>query len=265
MTSRSLPALPERAPLAMLDPRLKILATIALMVMGFAVGTPAQAALSASLLFLLLGLAELHVGRFFLSVLPILVPLLAVAALNLIFTRTGPVVWSWWVFSVTQGGVETALAYGFRVALIVCYGAILLATTPAGELSSALSSLLSPFRHLGAPVEEWAFVLSLALRFVPTLGDEFQAVREAQASRGGTIARGGPVQRLRSLAALMVPILAAALRHAERLSLALDSRAWESGAPHTRWRPLHFGAADGCALVTLAFYAVLLWVLGSLP
>ncbi len=265
MTSSALPAVPSRAPLVRLDPRTKILATIALMVLSFFVATPVQAALAAALVLLLLALGRLRVPRFARSVLPILIPLVIVAALNFAFTRTGPVIWSWWVFSVTQGGLEAALTYGFRVSLIVCFGAILLATTPAGELAGALASLLGPLRALGAPVEEWAFVLSLALRFVPTLGEEFQAVREAQASRGGTIARGRPIQRIRSLAALVVPILAAALRHAERLSLALDSRAWASGAPRTRWRPPRFSFADACALAALAAYAALLVALGSLP
>ncbi len=265
MSARTLPAPPSRAPLAALDPRTKILGAVALMVLSFFVASPAQAILAVGLVFALLALGRLHVGRFAFSVLPIVVPLALVAALNLVFTRTGPVIWSWGVLSVTQGGLATALTYGFRVTLIVCFGAILLSTMPAGELASALSSLLSPLRLLGAPVEEWAFVLSLALRFVPTLGQEFQAVREAQASRGGTVARGTPVQRVRSLAALVVPILAAALRHAERLSLALDSRAWESGAPRTRWRPLRLTLADAFAFAALALYAVLLVALGSLP
>ncbi len=263
--AQMLPPPPPRAPLATLDPRTRILGALALMVLSFFVATPVGALIAALFVIALLALGRQRIGRFLLTVLPIIVPLALVASLNLIYTRTGPVIWSWWVFSVTQGGLETSLTYGFRVGLIVCYGAILLATTPAGELAAALSILLSPLRHLGAPVEEWAFVLSLALRFVPTLGQEFQAVREAQASRGGPIARGTPMQRIRSLAALVVPILAAALRHAERLSLALDSRGWESGAPRTRWRPLRLTRADACAFGALILYAVLIIALGSLP
>ncbi len=251
----------DRSPLASLDPRTKILGAIALMAMSFFVGNLAQGALALAMVFSLLGLGDLSVGRFFRSVVPIVLPLIVVAALNLVVTRSGPVIWSWGFLSVTLDGAATALAYGFRVTLIVCFGATLLATTPAGELADAFARLLSPLRRLGAPVEEWALVFSLALRFVPTLAGEFHAVREAQASRGGTIARGRATQRLRALVALVVPVFAAALRHADNLSLALDSRAWESGGVRTRWHPLRFTGRDAAASAVLVFYAVILTAL----
>ncbi len=251
----------SRPPLQTLDPRAKVCLAVALMILSFAVAAPAQAALAAAMVFLLIGLGDLRVGRFWLSILPVLLPLALIAALNLIVTRTGPVIWAFGPFSITQGGALTALAYGFRVTLIVCFGAILLQTTTPTALTDALAGIFSPLARLGAPIEEWAFVLSLALRFVPTLGDEFQAIREAQASRGGTVARGRPAQRLRALVALMVPVLAASMRHAEGLSLALDSRAWESGAQRSRWHPLRFSGRDAAALSVVALYALVLFAL----
>ena len=109
------------------------------------------------------------------------------------------------------------------------------------------------------PVGPLALVLSLALRFVPTLGDELEGVREAQEARGGDLGRGGPVRRVRALVSVLVPALTGALRHAQGLSLALEARGYDPSRPRTVWRrPKVRGADVAFALACVAYLAVLL-------
>lgn len=252
------------APFCALDPRVKICLIVACMALGFCVNTPLQAALATAFLCLFVGLSRLNLVRFVLSTLPVIAPLLFVTTLNLWITRTGSIVWAWGVFSVTSDGLAAALLYGGRVSLIVGYGALLLATTAPNRLTDAFASLLAPLRVVHAPVKELAFVLSLALLFAPTLADEFEAIREAQASRGGAIAKGTVVGRFRALLSLVVPVLVAALRHAEGLSLALDSRAWESGGTRTQWHPFKIRASDLSFVALGIVYGALLLFAGRL-
>lgn len=124
---------------------------------------------------------------------------------------------------ITTGGLMVAVLYSCRLALVIILGAVFLATTTPTAMTDAFGSLLLPFK-LGWHTQEVALVMSLALRFLPTLSDETKAIIDAQSARGGTSETGSPATRVKALFAIIVPILVAALRHADNLSLALDAR-----------------------------------------
>lgn len=247
------------SPLHRADPRVKTLAVAAVMAATFLVATPAQALLALGAFLGLCAMARTSPLRCLRTCLPVVAALVLVSCLNLLVTRTGPVVWSAGPLSVTEGGLDWAALYSVRLTLLVLTGSLLLSTTTPTELTGAFSSLLSPLARLGVPVGPLALVLSLALRFVPTLGDELEGVREAQEARGGDLGGGGPVRRVRALVSVLVPALTGALRHAQGLSLALEARGYDPSRPRTVWRrPKVRGADVAFALACVAYLAVLL-------
>ncbi|WP_241677192.1 energy-coupling factor transporter transmembrane component T, partial [Bifidobacterium jacchi] len=144
--------------------------------------------------------------------------------------------------------------YTCRLALVIILGAVFLATTTPTAMTDAFGSLLSPLRRFGMHTQEVALVMSLALRFLPTLGAEVRSIVDAQSARGGGIETGSPMRRMRAMAAIIVPVFVGALRHADHLSLALDARCYEEGARRTHWRRLRVGGLDVAFIVTAVVY-----------
>ena len=125
------------------------------------------------------------------------------------------------------------MLYACRFALVIILGAVFLTTTTPTAMTDAFATLISPLNRLGIHAQEIALVMSLALRFIPTLTDETRAIVDAQSARGGSIETGSLAQRIKAMSAIIVPIFAGTLRHADNLSLALDARCYEeaSAAP----------------------------------
>ncbi|MEY8437034.1 energy-coupling factor transporter transmembrane component T [Atopobiaceae bacterium 24-176] len=241
------------------DPRVKTVAVAMAMASTFLVTTPAQALLATAAFLALCASARLSPVRCLRTCLPVIAGLVLISCLNLFVTRTGATLWSFGPLSVTEGGARWAALYSVRLTLLVLTGSILLVTTTPTELAGAFSSLLSPLERVGVPVGSVALVLSLALRFVPTLGDELESVREAQEARGGSMAAGGVASRVRALTSVLVPALTGALRHAQGLSLALEARGFDPSRPRTSWKPPKVRGGDvAFALVCAAYLAALL-------
>jgi energy-coupling factor transport system ATP-binding protein len=243
------------------DPRVKVVATIVLMVGAMTLASPAQTLLAVAATCALCASARINPLSLLRSTLPVILGLAVVALLNVFVVRTGTPVFEAGPVLVTTDGLATAGAFCAKVAILVLQGSLLLATTTPTRLTRAFSSLLAPLKKIGVPVDELALVMSIGLRFIPTLGTEVRQVREAQASRGSTLAKGGPVKRLRALAAILVPVLAATLRHAEGLSLALEARSWVAGEPRTVWHRPHVRPSDVVYLAGCIAYVVALFML----
>ena len=247
-----------------MDPRAKVATLTVTMFGALLVHSPLQLALAATGTLALIAASRLGLGRVLGSIRSALMLLAVVGLLNLFFVRTGAVLLSAGPLVITNGGVVAAALYTCRFALVCLHGAILLMTTTPLDLSDAIESLMSPLARLGLPVSQVSMVLSLALRFVPTLSRESREILDAQAARGAAFDAGGPLQRGRALLASVVPLIAGTMRHADALSRALDARCYEVGAPRTRARARTFGAQE-LALVALgAGWMTLLVVTGIL-
>lgn len=251
-----------QSPLHSMDPRAKLLGCVVLMVSMFLVHTAPQVVLATAAVLCLCALGSIGPWRLLRSQLPVVLGLLVICALNLLVTRTGPVLVWLGPVPITSGGLTTAALFAVRLVLLVMVGALLLMTTTPTALTDGAQRLLSPLGRLGVPVAELALVLSLALRFVPTLGDEVQSVLDAQASRGAALKGRGVLGSVRSLGSVLVPVFAGSLRHARNLSRALDARGWQAGAPRTVWHAPSMGRGDVLSLVAVAAYVVLLVCLG---
>ena len=235
-----------------LDPRTKVACALAVSVAAFAIGTPAQLAVAVAGLLAAILVSRVGVWRVLRSMSPVAATLAALAVVNLLVVRVGDVVWRLGPVVVTQGGLSAAALFPSRMAVgAAAFGLLLLTTTPS-RLTDALDATLAPLSRLGLPGHELAMVFSLMLRFVPILAEEARNVIDAQAIRGAGIGEGSPARRLRSVTPALVALLAASLRHAERLSRALDARCYEGGAARSHWHPLRMGARDAVAAALCA-------------
>ncbi|EKP94879.1 energy-coupling factor transporter transmembrane component T family protein [Thermaerobacter subterraneus] len=160
----------------------------------------------------------------------------------------------------TRQGLELGLRLAVRLLLLVAAASLLTLTTSPIALTDGLEALL---RRLGrrVPAHELAMMMTIALRFIPTLAEEADRIMKAQLARGARFHRGGPVQRLRALVPLLVPLFVSAFRRADDLALAMEARGYRGGAGRTRYRELRPGRADAMAvaLATVLFGMTLWW------
>lgn len=248
-------------PLGTLDPRVKMVTFLVLMFTAFAISNAWQLGLAAALTAGIIAVGRLNPLRLLAAVRLILGMLMVVGLLNLFFARGGDVLAAWGPLTITTGGVQTAALYTLRFALVIVLGAVMMETTTPTALTDAIGSLLSPLRRFGVHTQEIALVLSLALRFLPTLAREAHAVIDAQSARGGDIETGSPAKRLRALTAIVVPVFAGTLRHADNLALALDARCYEEGAHRTHWRRMRVRRRDLLFITVAVLYLLALMAL----
>lgn len=248
-------------PLGTLDPRVKMVTFLVLMFTAFAISNAWQLGLAAALAAGIIAVGRLNPLRLLAAVRLILGMLVVMGLLNLFFARGGDVLAAWGPLTITTGGVRTAALYTLRFALVIVLGAVMMATTTPTALTDAVGSLLSPLRRFGVHTQEIALVLCLALRFLPTLAREAHAVIDAQSARGGDIETGSPAKRLRALTAIVVPVFAGTLRHADNLALALDARCYEEGAHRTHWRRMCVRRRDLLFITVAVLYLLALMAL----
>lgn len=226
-----------------LDPRIKIGATVALSVLVLQGGFPACVLVS-GFLALGAGVGRLPLRSLLAAVRPAGVFLALLFFLHLLFTDgtplppfgDGPV-------TVTREGLLQGTLVAWQFALLLAGGALLTMSTSPTELVMGLEWFLRPLRVIGIRSHEIALMVSLALRFVPTLLEEMHRVQEAQMARGAVLGRGSPVRRARAAASLLLPVLLGAFRRADGLAVAMESRGY-AGGPRTHLRDLRFRRKD---------------------
>jgi energy-coupling factor transport system permease protein len=253
--------LPRDSAVHRLDPRTKIVATTGLVIVLFFV--PAFAGLGS---FGIGILALLAVGRVPLlfalrSLRPVLFLLLLTVFLNMFFSGGEP---SLTLFTIgplvaTEAGLRAALFIGLRLLLLVALTSLLTFTTSPVELTDGIEWLLRPLRPLGVPGHELAMMMSIALRFIPTLLEETERIMKAQMARGAEFGQGSVLARARALIPVLVPLMLSAFRRSEELALAMEARCYQGGAQRTRMKELRWRAADGlAAALTVAASVVML-------
>ncbi|MBQ5739155.1 MAG: energy-coupling factor transporter transmembrane protein EcfT, partial [Oscillospiraceae bacterium] len=189
---------------------------------------------------------------------PVLFIIVFTAVLNLFFTPGAPI-FEWGILSVTREGVVMALSMMARITLLIMGTFLLTYTTSPIALTDAMETLLNPLKKLRVPVHEFAMMMSIALRFIPTLIEETDKIMSAQKARGADFESGNLLQRAKALIPLLVPLFVSAFRRADELAMAMECRCYHGGEGRTKLRVLHFEARD---FVTLALYGAL--CLGSI-
>ncbi len=230
-----------------LDPRAKILLTIVYIVMVFTVGSPVLYVIPAVYLFLTARLSGLAFRQLLKSVKPLRILLILTFVLNLFFSGGHTVLVQWKFVTITQEGLLLAVHFSLRLIFLVLGTSVLTLTTSPVALSDGIEILLTPLKKVRFPVHELAMMMTIALRFIPTLIEETDKIMKAQKARGADFESGNLIARAKAMTPLLVPLFVSAFRRAGELAMAMEARCYHGGEGRTRLRVLRFTAEDGRA------------------
>ncbi len=242
-----------------LDPRMKICLTILYVVLVF---LPANwYGLAAAVLFLVVSilLSKLPVKLIWKSIKPILPIILLTAVLNIFYVSGGVTLWEWGFLHITTQGFINAGFLMTRILCLIAGSSLLTYTTSPTTLTDALERLMKPLKVLHVPVHEIAMMMTIALRFIPTLIEETDKIMSAQKARGADMESGGLLKRLKALVPVLIPLFVSSFRRAYELAMAMECRCYHGGSGRTRMTQLHLAARDVWALVvTLLLIAAII-------
>ncbi len=242
-----------------LDSRTKILLLILYIVAIFM----AQTALSYGLIILftlaVVKLSHVPAKLYIKGLKPILFIILFTAALNLFLTDGRDLPIFGYSIGITVEGVSVAVKMALRLVLLIVASSVLTYTTSPMTLTDGIEKLLSPLARIGFPAHELAMMMSIAIRFIPTLIEETDKIMKAQQARGADFDTGSILKRAKALIPMLVPLFISAFRRADELAVAMESRCYRGGSTRTRLREIRFGKTDlwGWILFVLFFAAVI--------
>jgi len=237
-----------------MDPRVKILAAIAYIVAVFLVSPFHFLGFAACLFFVVLAtlFAKLPFLRVLKSVKGILFIVIFTAILQIFFNTNGKVLTEFWVIKITDLGLLNAGFIIARITLIVLGASLLTLTTSPVELADGIESLLYPLKFIKFPVHEFALIMSIALRFIPTLLDETDRIIKAQKARGADFESGNVFKRAKALIPVLIPLLISSFRRADELADAMDARCYGGSKQRTRYKKLKLTYRDLIGVLIVA-------------
>ena len=243
-----------------LDPRTKLTVTVLYIVALFSAHS--VYAYAALILTLLVSVRVSRVGAKALlrGLKPVLFIIAFTAILNLFYTPGVELV-HFWIFRITVEGVRTAVTMMARITLLIMGTFLLTYTTSPIHLTDGLESLLGPLKKLRLPVHELAMMMSIALRFIPTLIEETDKIMSAQKARGADFDSGSLARRAKALVPLLVPLFVSAFRRADELATAMECRCYHGGDGRTKLHELHYAARDYLVLLYYLALAVGIMIL----
>ena len=240
------------------DPRLKLVGTIAYIVVLFVAANPVGIALSIALLAFLYSVAKIPFKMILKSLKPIVPVIIFTAVLNLFFLTGETPLFHWWIFTIYPEGVRYAILMAVRVMALIAGTSLLTYTTSPIVLTDAIENLLRPLGKLHFPVHELAMMMTIALRFIPTLIDETEKIMNAQKARGAMLDTGSFMQRVKALVPILIPLFLSAFRRADELAMAMECRCYHGGEGRTRLKVLKFGKEDVlCAVVLTVLLGII--------
>lgn len=236
------------------DPRTKILLVFAIIVAIFVCDRPLPFVLLAVFIVGLVYIARLKLRMVLRGLKPLLFIIVFTAVLNLFMTAGGRVLWQFGAVSITSAGISRAALIVVRMLLLIAGASLLTYTTSPIQLTDGLERLLSPLKKLRVPVHELAMIMSLALRFIPTLVEETDKIMSAQKARGADFESGNLLHRAKALIPILVPLFVSSFRRADELATAMECRLYRGDIGRTHLRQLKFGRADAvCAVAAVLF------------
>ncbi len=237
---------PVQSPVHAMDPRAKILLAVIFMVVLFLGNNFWAFLIMGGFAALAIGLSKVPVKMLVRGLRPIAFILIFTMGLHLFLTpgpeifRIGPIAGTW-------SGLVQGLFIGVRLIILIMFTSLLTLTTSPIELTDGLEDLLKPFQKIGVPAHELAMMMTIALRFIPTLLEEAERIMRAQMARGADFESGNLVRRAKALVPLLVPLFVSAFRRADDLAMAMEARGYRGGEGRTRMRVFHFHARDFAA------------------
>lgn len=229
-----------------LDPRFKLLSLIAFIVFVFiAKNFFAMGFLILSILLMMI-ISKVPVTMYLKNLKSILPIIILTAVLNILYIPDGNLLFSWWIIKITDEGISRAVFMALRIIFLIISSAMLTYTTTPTQLTDAIENLLSPLRFigLGTAVHNIAMIMTIALRFIPTLVDETDKLMNAQKARGADFESGGLLKRIKALIPILIPLLISSVRRAGELAEAMESRCYGGSTLRTRMKQLKYTKYD---------------------
>jgi energy-coupling factor transport system permease protein len=242
------------------DPRAKILITLVLMALIFIKAVFISYALIFALILTAIVISGIRISYLLKAVKPILFILIIMFLANILTIKTGNEVIKFWIFKITDDGLFTGIRMFTRLILVVITASFMTYTTTPIVLTDGIEKLLNPLKKMKFPVHEMAMMMTIALRFIPTLMEETDKIIKAQSSRGADFDSGGLLKRAKSFIPVLIPLFISAFRRADELAVAMESRCYRGDINRTKMNELRFTASD--LKLSAGFLAFLtLWIL----
>ena len=237
-----------------LDPRTKLILTVVYIVALFCASFFVSYGLVIALLLLSVKVSGVAPRALVKGLKPVLFIIAFTAVLNLFYTPGEPLV-EFWIFTITKEGILTAFFMMLRITMLIMGTFLLTYTTSPIALTDGLESLMGPLKKLKVPVHELAMMMSIALRFIPTLIEETDKIMSAQKARGADFESGNLLQKAKALVPILVPLFISAFRRADELAVAMECRCYHGGEGRTKLHVLRYGKQD---YLVLGFFCLLL-------
>ncbi len=250
-----------------LDPRVKIIIALTFIVALFLVKDFIGFAIAVMALGVVIARSKVPLRFILKGLKPIFIIIVFTFTVNM-FMIGGEVLWQWKFLHITREGLYTAVFMAIRLILLIIGSSLLTLTTKPIHLTDGIESLLKPLTLIKVPAHELAMMMTIALRFIPTLLEETDKIMKAQMARGADFESGNILNRAKSLIPLLVPLFISAFRIAQDLAMAMEARCYRGGAHRTRMNAIKMGLRDVGALILLVAFVALIvmqpYVLGGI-
>ncbi|MBO5654423.1 MAG: energy-coupling factor transporter transmembrane protein EcfT [Clostridia bacterium] len=251
---------PANSPIHRMDARVKLLLTILFVVSIFFIKSYFGFMLTAVLLVAVILIARLPMMSVLKSIRGVLFVMMLTALINLFLggENGSEILWQWKFLTITETSVHTTIKLVLRLVLLISGATLLSLTTTPVELADGVESLLTPLKLIRVPVRDIAMIMSIALRFIPTLFEETNKVVSAQKSRGAAFDTGNPFARIKALLPVLIPLFVSSFRRADELAFAMDSRCYNASEKRVKMRTHKIGLVDIISSLTMCGYVVVI-------
>ncbi len=236
-----------------LDARTKIIATLLYIIELFVVNNFWGFLIAGAALFIVIGISRVPVKFIFRGLSAVFIIIAFTVILNM-FMVDGRILWQWRFLKITYEGVIRAAFLAIRLVLLIVGTSMMTLTTKPVELTDGIEKLLSPFSKIGLPSHEIALMMTIALRFIPTLMEETDKIIKAQQARGADFESGNILQRAKSLIPILIPLFISSFRIAQDLALAMEARCYHGGKGRTRMNEIRFHRGDAISAVLMVLF-----------
>ncbi len=253
---------PAKSIVHRLDPRVKLVSTLFYLISLFLFKSISGYLIATIFLAAVIRVSRVPFSFIVRGLKPVIMLLMITVLFNLFLTRSGDVLFHAWIFTITEGGLVTAVYMAVRLVYLIIGSSLMTFTTTPNELTDGIEALLYPLNKVHVPVHEVAMMMSIALRFIPILLEETDKIMKAQIARGADFESGNMIKRAKSMIPILVPLFVSAFRRANDLAMAMEARCYRGGEGRTKMKPLCYKGRDRMAYLTMAAYVVLVVVIG---
>lgn len=246
-----------------LDPRTKLILTVLAIVLIFSANHFFSLIFVAISVIMILLLSKIPVSMYLKNLKFILPIVILTTIINLFYIKDGAVLFEFWIIKITNYGVERSLFMALRVVLLILISSVLTYTTSPNDITDGLERLFSPLKYigLGSAVHTFTMMMTIALRFIPTLIEETLKIMNAQKARGADFENGKLMQKIKAVIPILIPLLISSVRRAYDLAEAMESRCYNGGEGRTRLKQLKFSKSDISAfMIFVLLFAVVIFL-----